>query len=86
MPFGPRLQPFFLASVRPVYGIYCLCRFILGLDRTFFLHLYAAINAKAFSNRAMLRHVLYFPQHLLQVDGAEYGINATITGSGLNSV
>ena len=34
----------------------------------------------------MLRRVLYFPQYLLQVDGAEYGIDATIVGTGRDSV
>jgi hypothetical protein len=34
----------------------------------------------------MLMHLLYFPQHLLQVDFAEHGIDATITDTGSDSV
>ena len=86
MSSGPRHRPFFLASVSPACDTYCLCRFILGLDRTFFLHFYAAINEKASCIRAMLRHVLYFPQDLLQVDCAEHGIDATIRDTGSDSV
>ena len=79
MSSGPRHRPFFLASVSRRCDTDCLCRFILGLDRTFFLHFYAAINGKASYNRAMLRYVLYFDQHLLQADCAEHTIDATIT-------
>jgi hypothetical protein len=34
----------------------------------------------------MLRYLLYFPQHLLQVDFAEHGIHATFTDTGSDSV
>jgi hypothetical protein len=34
----------------------------------------------------MLKYMLYFPQHLLQVDDAEYGIDASISDTGRDSV
>jgi hypothetical protein len=34
----------------------------------------------------MLKHMLYFPQHFLQVDWAEHGLDATITDTRNDSV
>jgi hypothetical protein len=34
----------------------------------------------------MWKYVLYFSQHLLQIDFADYGIDATITNTGHDSV
>ena len=51
-----------------------------------FFHLDTAVNGTPFKIRAMLRHVLYFTQHLLQVDWVEYGIDATIADTGRDSV
>ena len=44
------------------------------------------VSGIASSIGAILKYVLYFPQHLLQIDVAEYGIDATITNTGNDSI
>ena len=68
---GHGTSPSFSPLLTRFYDTDCQRRFILGLDRTFFLHLLAAVSGIASSIGAILKYVLYFPQYPLQIDFAE---------------
>ena len=83
---GHSTSPSFSPPLARLSGIYCLCRFILGLNRTFFLHFIGDGQRNGLLHRGHVEAHAIFSIVPLADRREEHGIDATITSTGRDSV